>query len=49
MYGEPQCLVALSVDEVHETARALAAGVDFALDTPPRRTQRRDPVDPDPS
>ena len=45
MYGEPQCLVAISVDEVHETARALAAGVDFALDTPPRRAPKDDRID----
>jgi ADP-heptose:LPS heptosyltransferase len=32
IYGEPQCLMAIGVDEVHEAARALAAGVDFGLE-----------------
>jgi lipopolysaccharide heptosyltransferase II len=32
IYGEPQCLMAIGVDEVHEAARALASGVDFGLE-----------------
>jgi heptosyltransferase-2 len=40
VHGEPQCLMALSVEEVHEAACALAAGVDFGLEPAPRRAAR---------
>ncbi|MBM3987829.1 MAG: glycosyltransferase family 9 protein [Planctomycetes bacterium] len=46
IYGEPQCLMSISVDEVHESARALALGTDFEASCEPRNDHRRDGVDP---
>lgn len=50
IFGEAQCLVGLSVDEVHEAAVALAEDRGFELDRAPRRMprtdSRRDPSDP---
>ncbi len=50
IFGEAQCLVALSVDEVHEAAVALSEDRGFELDRAPRRRpqsdSRRDPSDP---
>jgi len=43
IFGEPQCLVGISVDEVHEAAVALAEDRGFELDRAPRRTPRNDP------
>lgn len=46
IYGEPQCLVALPVDEVHAAARALASGTDFDLGLEARPGKRRGRSDP---
>jgi heptosyltransferase-3 len=54
IWGEAQCLVGLSVDEVHEAALALADDRGFELDRAPRRQprtdtkgdRRSDPTDP---
>ncbi len=54
IYGEAQCLVGLSVAEVHEAALALAEDRGFELDRAPRRhprtdskgDRRSDPTDP---
>jgi len=50
IFGEPQCLVGLSVDEVHEAAVALAEDRGFDLDRAPRRMphtdSQRGPSDP---
>jgi len=43
IFGEPQCLVGLSVEEVHEAAVALADDRGFELDRAPRRLPRSDP------
>lgn len=40
IYGEPQCLVALDVERVHEEALALALGNDFRFDLEPREERR---------
>jgi lipopolysaccharide heptosyltransferase II len=45
IHGEPQCLMALSVEEVHAAAVALAAGVDFDLEPPVRRAPRNGTLD----
>jgi hypothetical protein len=46
IYGEPQCLMSISVDEVHESARALALGTDFEASLEPRPDRRKDGIDP---
>jgi heptosyltransferase-2 len=43
IYGEPQCLVAIEVDEVFAAARALARGQDFVI-TPRPRTPAVEPA-----
>lgn len=45
IYGEPQCLMAIGVDEVHQAARALASGVDFGLEPAPPRPPLGDRID----
>jgi lipopolysaccharide heptosyltransferase II len=46
IYGEPQCLMSISVDEVHASARALALGTDFEAGLAPQPERRRDGIDP---
>lgn len=46
IYGEPQCLTAIGVEEVHAAAHALALGREFEFDMRPRRDSKSDRSDP---
>ena len=46
IYGEAQCLTAITVDEVHSAAHALALGLELELDTRLQRDRASDRTDP---
>jgi lipopolysaccharide heptosyltransferase II len=45
IYGEPQCLTAITVDEVHRAGRSLALGLDFEFEVRPNSRPKSDRPD----